>query len=191
MARNWRIDDRALQRDLARAAVVLQQGGIVAYATESCFGLGCNPKNRGAVMRLLRIKQRPASKGLILIAADTDQLAPFVADFPRKALVTWPGPYTWLLKATKAAPRWIRGQHASIAVRVIRHRQAAALCRAARMAIVSTSANHAGEQPARSYDDVVQRFGEEVDYVLQGRVGRRKKPTPIADGVSGKILRAG
>ena len=177
-------------RELALAAGVLRQGGIVAYATESCFGLGCDPTKRAAVRRILRIKRRPASKGLILIAAHTDQLVPFVAHFPRKALVTWSGPYTWLLTATDGARTWIRGNHPRIAVRVTRHAQAAALCRAAGMAIVSTSANPAGEKPARTYREVLRRLGAELDYVLPGRVGSSKHPTSITDGVTGKIVRA-
>jgi L-threonylcarbamoyladenylate synthase len=177
--------------DLGRAADAIRAGGVVAYATESCFGLGCNPLNRQAVERLLQLKGRPASKGLILIGAHTSQLAPFVNAFPRKALATWPGPYTWLLEPSKKTPPWIRGQHVRIAVRVTRHPQAAALCRAAGMAIVSTSLNRAGEKPARTYREVLRRFGEELDYVLAGRIGERKQPTPITDAATGEIVRSG
>lgn len=178
-------------RELALAAGVLRDGGVIAYATESCFGLGCDPTKRFAVQRILQIKGRPASKGLILIAADTDQLAAFVAHFPRKALATWPGPHTWLLSATESVSVWIQGTHSRVAVRVTRHPQAAALCRAAGMAIVSTSANRAGEQPARTYREVLRCLGGELDYVLPGRVGKRRRPTPITDGVTGEIIRAG
>ena len=61
---------------LKEAAQVIRQGGIVAYATEYCFGLGCDPKNRAAVGRLCRIKRRSSARGFILIAADTEQLTP-------------------------------------------------------------------------------------------------------------------
>ena len=177
-------------RELALAAAVVRDGGTVGCATESCYGLGCDPTRRSAVLRLLRIKGRPAQKGLILIAANVEQLAPYVAYFPRKVLASWPGPYTWVLEATDSTPAWIRGKHARVAVRVTRHPQAAALCRAARMAIVSTSANHSGEKPARSYREILRRLGDELDYVLPGHIGKLKNPTPIADGVSGKIVRA-
>ncbi len=175
--------------ELAIAASVLRAGGVVAYATESCFGLGCDPRDRQAVMRVLRIKGRSVGKGLILIAANIEQLESYVARFPRKALTTWPGPYTWLLEPSPSAPRWIRGQHPRIAVRVTDHAQAAALCQAAGMALVSTSANRAGERPARSYREVQRRLGAELDYVLRGRIGDLKTPTSITDAASGKIVR--
>lgn len=176
---------------VARAARVLRRGGIVAYPTESVFGLGCDPRNRRAVLRLLRIKRRTADKGLILIAAQPAQLRPYVTVLPSRALETWPGPYTWLVPASARAPAWVRGRHTRIAVRVTAHPIAARLCRLAGMAIVSTSANRSGEHPARRYHDAVRRLGKLVDYVLSGRVGRQAKPTQIADAVSGKILRKG
>lgn len=178
-------------RALARAAAVLRAGGVIAYATEGCFGLGCDPFNPQAVHRLLRIKRRAAAKGVILIAAESAQLAPFVASIPPPVLATWPGPHTWLCEAASTAPPWIRGRHPRIAVRVTAHRQAAALCRAADMAIVSTSANRAGEVPARSYREVLHRLGRELDYVLPGRIGARRAPTPITDAATGAVVRRG
>lgn len=174
---------------LKHAAHVLRKGGVVAYATEHCFGLGCDPRNERAVRRLLRIKGRPAEKGLIVIAADVDQLAPYAASIPAHVAATWPGAHTWLLEPRPHVPRWLTGTHPRIAVRVTAHTQAAALCRAAGMAIVSTSANHAGEEPARSYRDTVRRLGSEVDYVLPGRVGDHPAPTTIRDAATGELVR--
>ena len=176
---------------LQQAAQVLRQGGVVAYATEFCFGLGCDPTNRAAVLRLLRLKRRPVRKGLIVLAADVAQLAPYVMEFPAPVLASWPGPHTWLLRPKPTVPGWITGAHDRLAARVTAHRQAAALCRAAGMAIISTSANRAGEQPARSDRDVRRRFGHGVDYVLSGQVGDALAPTPIRDADTGKLLRPG
>lgn len=178
-------------RRLRHAAYVLRRGGIVAYATEACFGLGCDPRNRTAVRRLLRIKRRHVGKGLIVLAATRGQLARYIDACPPDVARTWPGPRTWLLPARAGVPFWIKGRHASIAVRVTAHRQAAALCRAAGMAIVSTSANRSGEVPARSYRDARRRLGARVDYVLPGRIGKLKRPTPITDAASGRVVRAG
>ena len=178
-----------MSRELQHAARVLKQGGIVAYATEYCFGLGCDPRDRVAVRRLLRIKRRRQSKGLIVLAADADQLAPYIETIPPKARASWPGPHTWLVPARVATPHWITGGHASIAVRVTAHPQAAALCRAAGMAIVSTSANRAGAAPARRYREALHRLGKHVDYVLRGHVGHLAAPTPIRDAVSGALVR--
>jgi L-threonylcarbamoyladenylate synthase len=180
-----------MARGLQRAARVLKRGGLVAYATEYCFGLGCDPRNRDAVRRLLRLKRRAKSKGVIVIGANTGQLSRYVADFPRAALATWPGPHTWLVPARSEAPRWITGGRPNIAVRVTAHAQAAALCRAAGMAIVSTSANRAGAAPVRRYREALRRFGKTIDYVLPGRVGDLTAPTPIRDAASGAVIRSG
>ena len=174
-----------------RAARIIRQGGIVAYPTEYCFGLGCDPRNRDAVQRLLRLKGRPPSKGLILIAANPSQLAPYVDEIPQPVLATWPGAHTWLLKPRADVSARITGRHERIAVRVTAHPLAAGLCRAAKMAMVSTSANRAGQQPARSYHEVMRRFGKSIDYVLPGRVGSALAPTPIRDSESGVLVRPG
>jgi L-threonylcarbamoyladenylate synthase len=176
-------------RELRHAARVLRDGGIVAYATEFCFGLGCDPMNRDAVVRLLRLKRRPVHKGLIVLAADPAQLSPYVATIPPPAAASWPGPHTWLVAPKPGVPGWITGRHDTIALRVTAHPQAAALCRAAGIAIVSTSANRAGETPARTAREVARRFGRRLDYILPGRVGDARAPTPIRDAVSGALVR--
>lgn len=175
--------------DITRAAEILRAGGVVAYATEYCFGLGCDPRDHGAVQRILRIKRRPPSKGLIVLAADIEQLAPYVDAIPTKVRVTWPGPHTWLLPRRPDVPGTIAGAHPNIAVRVTAHAQAAALCRAAGMAIISTSANRASQKPLRTYREVLQRLGKDVDYVLPGNVGDLAAPTPIRDAASGAAIR--
>lgn len=176
---------------LRHAAYVLKQGGVVAYATEYCFGLGCDPFNRDAVLRLLRLKQRPVKKGLIVLAADLQQLHRYLEEIPAPVSATWPGPFTWLLTPRAKVPAWVCGKHAKIAVRVTAHTQAQALCRTASMAIISTSANRGGEIPARSYREVVRRFGKDVDFILRGRVGTAPAPTPIRDAATGKLIRIG
>ena len=172
------------------AARVISSGGIVAYATEHCFGLGCDPWNGRAVQRIFRIKHRPSNKGLILIAADAGQLAPFVLTIPERATNSWPGPYTWLLDPRPSVPRWIIGSNPRVAVRVTAHPQAAQLCRAVGGAIVSTSANRSGQRPARDYREVLRRFGTSVDYVLPGIVGDLDAPTSIRDSGTGKAIRS-
>lgn len=178
-------------RELQRAAKILRHGGLVAYATEFCFGLGCDPLNRNAVLRILRIKQRAVRKGLIVLAGDPAQLTPYVLEIPQPVASSWPGPHTWLLPAKPGVPGWVTGRHDTIAVRVTAHPQAAALCRAAGKAIISTSANFTGQPPARSDREVRRRLGKLVDYVLPGRVGEAPAPTPIRDARSGQLVRPG
>lgn len=177
---------------LIRAVAALRRGGVIAYPTEAVYGLGCDPRNLAAVRRVLALKRRPQAKGLILIAAEVHQLLPYLAHAPApRALRTWPGPTTWLLPARCGVSRALRGRHATLAVRVTAHAVAHALCRAARGALISTSANRSGLTAARTALHVRRRFRNTLDYVLPGRVGLAARPTEIRDGRSGRIVRPG
>jgi len=180
---------------LQRAVRTLRAGGVVAYPTEAVYGLGCDPWNPRAVARLLALKGRPSARGLILIAAGFDQIAPLLQPLPatarRRVLASWPGPVTWIWPARSWVPRWLRGEHAGVAVRVTAHPAAAALCAAWGGPLVSTSANPSGARPARSALAVRLRLGPGVDCLLPGNLGQRSRPTAIRDAVSGATLRAG
>jgi len=178
---------------LARAlAAHLARGGLIAYPTEYCYGLGCDPRNRRAVRRLLKLKGRPQRKGLILIAGKFTQLASYLQPLtqPQQDILRRDGAQaiTYLMPARASCPRWLRGKHDTLAVRVTAHPQAAALCNALNMALVSTSANRSGHQPARTYKQCQRLFGHQVR-VLPGRVGKRKMPSTIRAWASGKIIR--
>jgi len=179
---------------LRLAARVLANGGVVAYPTEAVYGLGCDPWNRDAVGRILAIKGRDRTKGLILIAADPIQLVPLVEPLPgprmAEILESWPGPNTWLLPARPTTPSWLTGRFDTLAVRVTAHPLAAGLCRAYGGAIVSTSANRAGRAPARSAFEVRRALDGAPDYILAGACGGAARPSTIRDGRTGRVLRA-
>ena len=180
---------RARRRDLQ---TWLRRGGVVAYPTESCFGLGCLPGQRQGLQRLLRLKQRPKRKGLIVIGANRQQLQPWCA--PRtvqewaQLQSSWPGPNTWLLPHAPRAPRLLTGRHASLAVRVPGLDSARALCWAMGSALVSTSANRSGRASLRHARAVQRQFGTQVK-VLAGRVGARRQPSTIRHWPSGQVVR--
>jgi L-threonylcarbamoyladenylate synthase len=180
---------------IAEAARIIRQGGVVAYPTEAVFGLGCDPENKAAIKRVLQIKHRSADKGLILIAAELSQLDPYITplsdELRTQLLSTWPGPVTWLLPAAPYVPALLRGKYPTIAVRVTAHPIAARLCRYAKMAIISTSANISGREPARSLEHVAIVFGGQIDFILEGPVDPTGTPTEIRDSESGRIIRAG
>ncbi len=179
---------------MRHAARVLARGGILAYPTEAVFGLGCDPDDAWAVQRLLALKQRPVEKGLILIASDFAQLAPYVQPLPEprmtEILAEWPGPATWLLPAAPDTPYWLTGNHDTLAVRVTAHPLARALCQVWGKPLVSTSANPAGAPPARNPLQVRRYFGDRLELVLSGALGASRRPTSIRDGRSGRLLRA-
>lgn len=182
--------DNALSRSIAAH---LRRGGLIAYPTESCYGLGCDPGNRTAVLKLLKLKRRPQHKGLILIASSYRQVArylqPLTPGQQQRLQEAGAQAITYLMPAHHSAPRWLRGAHDTLAVRLTAHRQSAQLCRSANSALVSTSANRSGQRPARTYAECLRLFGAEV-WVLPGRVGKRKKPSTIRAWADGKIIRS-
>lgn len=179
------------QVDAARGR--FRAGGVLAYATESCFGLGCNPFDVRAIRRILAIKGRPTHKGLIVIAANLQQLRPLIRPLTPAQLATvqryWPGPYTFLLPASRRVPTLLRGRHDKIAVRISAHGEAAALCRALGSPLVSTSANRAGQKSLKTARGCRQAFSRQQVLTLQGRIGKRRKPSTIIDLDSGRVLR--
>jgi len=174
------------------AVNTLGQGGIIAYPTEAVFGLGCFPDDVYSVARILALKNRSVSKGLILIGASLEQLDSYV-DYPdddvrQRVSITWPGPVTWVLPATSIVPGWINGYEDTVAVRVSAHPIVQALCSEVGV-IVSTSANPARKAPATNSFKVRNYFGDKIDYILPGNVGGKYLPTEIRDAISGKVLR--
>ncbi|MEJ2529580.1 MAG: Sua5/YciO/YrdC/YwlC family protein [Gammaproteobacteria bacterium] len=178
---------------LREAARCFHQGGILAYPTEAVFGLGCDPLNWYAVQRLLAIKHRPLDKGLILIAADYNQLLPFIRPLSSAQMQplfdSWPGPTTWLLPAADGLPFWLRGRHETVAVRVTKHPVAATLSLACNSPLVSTSANISTRNPAANPTQVRDRLVGMADCIIHGQTGGSKTPSVIRDAESGVIIR--
>ncbi|HEX5363731.1 MAG TPA: Sua5/YciO/YrdC/YwlC family protein [Gallionella sp.] len=175
-----------------RIAAHLRRGGLIAYPTESCYGLGCDPDNRTAVQRLLRLKQRRQRKGLILIAAHFHQVARYLQQLTaaEQLRLSEEGAQavTYLMPAHHSTPRWLRGAHDTLAVRLTAHPYARKLCRGVNSALVSTSANRSGQRPTKTYAQCQRQFGRQV-WVLPGRVGKRKQPSTIRTWADGKIIR--
>jgi L-threonylcarbamoyladenylate synthase len=178
---------------LREAVRQLGAGGVIAYPTETVFGLGCDPFNAMAVLRLLDLKQRNIEQGLILIASDFAQLEPLLLPLSvtvrNRILNPWPGPVTWTLPCLPETPAWLRGSHRSLAVRLTSHPLARTLCKAWGGPLVSTSANRHGKPPATSALGVRLAFDSELDYILHGKVTGTGKPSEIRDGVTGRVLR--
>jgi L-threonylcarbamoyladenylate synthase len=179
---------------LRQATACLNAGGVLAYPTEAIWGLGCNPFDQDATLRLLEIKQRPVGKGLILVASSIDQLGSLLLPLTDAQLgrvaSSWPGPTTWLIPDTNnVVPWWIKGDYSSVAVRVSAHPQVSALCRCFGGPIVSTSANRAGARPAKTALAVQRQMGMQVDGIFCGRLGGSTSPSTIIDVVTGQVLR--
>lgn len=178
-----------------QGAQCLSDGGVIAYPTEAVYGLGCDPRDEAAVRRILELKVRPASAGLILIADELERFEPFIGSVSaaerERALAAWPGPVTWLFPRAANVPDWLAGSHPTIAIRVTDHPGCRALCAAFGGPIVSTSANPRDEAPARSAAEVGRYFPAGLCGIVEGELGGGDQPSQIRDLATGRVLRGG
>lgn len=180
------------QFKLRQALLTLEAGGIIAYPTEAIYGIGCDPEDDDALLEILWLKQRPPEKGLILIAADFNQLQDYIEPLPSevlsKMLKSWPGANTWLVPVKPDVSPLLTGGRKTLAVRVTDHPIAAELCRQFGGPLVSTSANLTGLKPAKNAYQVRWQLPE-VDYVMTGPCGGLNQPSTIRDAMTDEILR--
>jgi len=177
---------------IRRAIQKVNQGEVIAYPTEAVYGLGCNPLDEEAVLKLLALKKRSVDKGLILIASSIDQLDPYLQlteEIVARVQASWPGPVTWIIPAQPWVPKWLTGEHASLAVRVTNHPIARLLCEENEGPLVSTSANTSAKPPAIKSWQVAQNLKTDNFFLLPGDVGNLKQATPIFDVLSDQKLR--
>jgi len=173
----------------------IAEGGIIAYPTETLYGLGCDPFNGPAVLRLLALKQRSIEQGLILIVSHFRQVESLLSVIPPavRKRVAHPGrrPVTWVLPCLPEVPYWMRGRHCSLAFRITTHPVAAGLCTRWDGPLVSTSANIHGRHPATGPLSVHKAFHDQLDYVLHDPGVAANRASEIRDGITGAILRHG
>ncbi|WAI89084.1 Threonylcarbamoyl-AMP synthase [Psychrobacter sp. SC65A.3] len=201
-----------------QAATWLKKGQLLAYPTESVWGIGCDPFNKQAVMRLLDIKQRPIEKGMIVVTDSPSRITALLEglsiDQRQRVLDSWQADsinaaakqaHTWLLPIPKnlpiTIPSWITGAHDSVAVRVIDHPLVKRLC--AQMVsvsnpygfVVSTSCNPSGKPPALSLIEAQSYFlGDNVNSnecvgYLKGETLGYQLPSQISDALTGQVIR--
>ena len=199
-----------------QAAQWLKEGQLLAYPTESVWGIGCDPYNQSAVQRILDIKQRPQAKGMIVITDSTARLTPLLValnDEQRKQVIdSWQigsddnddndlqscQAHTWLLPIpdalSTAIPTWITGEHQTVAVRVIAHPTIRKLCQQMVSTrnpfglLVSTSCNPSGQSPASTFDAAYAYFDEQIGY-LQADTLHYTLPSQIRDAMTGLVIR--
>ena len=182
-------------RHLAQAADIIRNGGVIAYPTEGVWGLGCDPKKLEAVKKLLALKQRSVKKGLILIGSNANQFSRFTAGLDRSQMSLFKTkrerPTTWLVPDNGVAPRWIVGEHNTIALRITQHPLSSKLCDLFGGPIVSTSANIQNCPAAETVKDVESYFLNKLSFIIHGAVGSARNPSEIIDLVTGEVIRNG
>lgn len=166
------VSARASAAVIDRAAATLRAGGLVAFPTETVYGLGANALDEAAVRRIFAAKGRPVDNPLIVHIADAshlDALCSSVTPLARQlAARHWPGPLTLVLQATPAVPAVTRGGLETVAVRVPDHPVALHLLRAARVPIAAPSANRSGRPSPTTAEHVRADFGDAVDVIVDG-----------------------
>ncbi|MEO6264933.1 MAG: L-threonylcarbamoyladenylate synthase [Luteimonas sp.] len=155
-----------------QAAAVLRAGGLVAFPTETVYGLGADASNPEAVARIFSVKGRPADHPLIVHLADAGQLTGWAQDVPgvawQLAEAFWPGPLTLVLPRQAGVPDAVTGGLDTVALRVPGHRVALALLAAFGGGVAAPSANRYGRVSPTSAEDVREELGDTVDLVLDG-----------------------
>jgi L-threonylcarbamoyladenylate synthase len=161
--------DPALAGEIERLGAVLRGGGVVAYPTETFYGLGALARDLAALDRLARAKGRPEGKPLPLVAADApmvEEVAELSGLARRLAERFWPGPLTLVLPARQGLPAAVTGGTGTVGIRIPGCEVARALCRAAGGAIVSTSANPSGGPPPMEPGALDGELAARLDGVL-------------------------
>ncbi|MEY8248163.1 MAG: L-threonylcarbamoyladenylate synthase [Bermanella sp.] len=176
-----------------QASQILHHNGVIAYPTETVWGLGCNPQQTEGLQRLLALKKRDAQKGLILIAAHIEQFDFLLKQLPPKKIdllkASWPGPVTWLVPHHGLVHPLVHGRFATVAIRVSTSKLVQDLCREFGGPIVSTSANEAGQVTVQNAIQAHKFLGPQLDFILSGPLGNAQSPSRIIDLQSGRIIR--
>ena len=183
--------------DLAAAVNALHLGGVVAFPTETFYGLAVDPRSASAVKRIFELKGRAADQPLPLIASGVDQVEEHVGTMTplaaRLASRGWPGPLTLIIPASPDLCDDVHLSTRRVAVRVSGDAVARGLARSAGHAITSTSANISGDPPAATPERVVASFGSGIDVLIDAGATPAGLPSTIVDatGAVPVLVRAG
>jgi L-threonylcarbamoyladenylate synthase len=181
--------------EILEAAGTIGGGGVIAYPTEAVWGLGCDPFSEQAVKKILWLKQRPVDKGLILIGSGVEHFSQYLLGLEPKYLqlfaIPLSQPTTWLVPDNGFAPRWVVGNHATVALRITLHPVVSALCNTFGGAIVSTSANPQGLPAATTQIKVEEYFAGSLDFYAPGDVVGASRESEIKNLLTGEVIRSG
>ena len=184
---------------LNRVALALSRGAVIAYPTDTIWGLGCDPLNARSVARIQNIKNRPLGKGLILLGTRPQQFSAFInpsfnTRFIEQLKQQQDKPTTWLVPVSSDCPHWLTGGSNRVAVRVTQKPLIRLLCSASGVPLVSTSANLSGFPVARNRLQVQRVFRHAVDFIIDdplqpSLLNPAATASRIVDLQSGQIIR--
>ncbi len=166
---------------IRHAACIIRQGGILAYPTDTIYGLGCDPYNPDAVARINTIKCRPLNKQFILLAAAISQLEALITISPeQQTLIMQTDKATsWVVNASNSAPSWLTDNNHDITIRISNNPLIRKLCYRLGHGIISTSANISGRRPAKNSLQLHRYFHSSVDKIMATNKKLSGKPSSI------------
>jgi L-threonylcarbamoyladenylate synthase len=176
---------------------VIKQGGVIAFRTDTFYGLGADPFNAAAVARIRELKGREDDKPILLLISDVDQIERLLTarsvDFMKLAAKFWPGPLTIVGTATADLPEAITAGTGTVGVRLPADTNVRKLVRECGGTLTATSANPAGSDPARSADEVLNYFPEGIDLIVDGGEVTAIEPSTVVDATVSppRIVREG
>jgi L-threonylcarbamoyladenylate synthase len=176
---------------LSHAAHIIRHGGIIAYPTDTIYGLGCDPYDADAVSRLNDIKQRPQDKQFIVLAGHIDQVKPLVdIDQEQQHKISQATePTSWVIEAKPSAPSWLISDSGTITIRISKQADVQRLCHILGHAIISTSANPSGKAPARNALELHKYFHHSVDKILASNQKLTARPSKVIRLCDNHIIR--
>ncbi|AMV72090.1 L-threonylcarbamoyladenylate synthase [Desulfuromonas carbonis] len=160
-------------RLIHRVVEILKQGGVIAYPTDTTYGIGCDIFNKKGVKQIYQIKQRDPRKPFSFICADLSDAARYcqVSNFAFKTMKrNLPGPFTFVLEATRLVPDLLTTRQKTVGIRIPDNPIALAIVRELGHPLVTTSANVSGEEPLHDPADIDSRLGRMLDTVIDGGV---------------------
>lgn len=182
---------------LARSAEIIARGGVIAFRTDTFYGLGADPFNAAAVQKVKDLKGREGDKPILVLISDVEQVGRLIenrsAAFDELAKEFWPGALTIIGKATSRLPGELTAGTKSIGVRLPDDEIVRSLVQACGGALTATSANPSGEPAARSAAEAAKYFGESVDLIVDGGTTKTDQPSTVVDasGNEVKLVREG
>lgn len=188
---------RVSDGEVQSAVSVLRRGGIVAFPTETYYGLAVDPFNREALQRLFEVKKREVAKPVLTLAVDRTMISLLAAEMPPQFLplmdAFWPGPLTLLFKALDSLPTLLTAGTGTVGIRISSHPMARLLTESFGAPITATSANISGRPPAEDAGELALQFKAGIDAVLDcGKTPARGPSTVVGlDNGELQLIRAG
>ncbi len=179
------------QASVAQAADIISRGGVIAFRTDTFYGLGVNPFDAAAVRRMKELKGREESKPILVLISDRDQVRRFIdqpsLEFERLVGEFWPGPLTLIGAARSEVPSELTAGTGTIGIRLPADKDVMELVQSCGGALTATSANPSSQPAAKTAEEVAAYFPSGIDLIVDGGRSRSDQPSTVLDVTGGEV----